>query len=331
MPNLAFVGCGHIHTPNFRKRVLEHDQINCKAVWDHDAARAKMNAEELGCDVAGSVEAIAGDGDIQAVVVCSETNRHLDLVMPIVEAGKHVFVEKPLGFTAEDAKQIASAIEKAGVIFQTGYFMRGNPVYHFVRQQIQAGAFGQITRARMSNCHSGSLKGWFDTEWRWMADVEQSGCGGFGDLGTHVLDILLWFFGEVDQCTAQIKQVTDRYPHCDETGEGLIAFKNGVTATLAAGWLDVDNPLSLLVSGTEGHAAVFKGKLYFKSEHVEGADGEQPWTQLPEAWPHAFELFLDAVTGKKDLPLVGAQEAAYRNAVMEAMYAGAKEGKWVKV
>ena len=51
-------------------------------------------------------------------------------------------------------------------------------------------------------------------------------------------------------------------------------------------------------------------------------------TDLPKAWPHAFDLFLDALTGK-DVPLVGVQEAAKRSAVMEAFYESAKTKQWV--
>ena len=137
-----------------------------------------------------------------------------------------------------------------------------------------------------------------------MADPAIAGCGAFGDLGTHVLDILLWLFGDVERVIADINVVTGRYGECDESGEGLMKFTSGVVGTLAAGWVDVANPVTLMVSGTEGHAHVDNGQLYFQSSKVAGADGKQPWTDLPPAWPHAFELFLDAVMGKQDVPLV---------------------------
>ena len=225
---------------------------------------------------------------------------------------------------------MAAAIEKTGVLFQTGYFQRGNPIHRFLKTQLDAGAFGKVTRFRMSNCHAGSLGGWFDTEWRWMADVEQAGCGAFGDLGTHALDIMLWLMGEASRVTADIDLVTGRYGACDEYGEGLIKFASGVTGSLAAGWVDVANPVSLILSGTQGHAYTAGGQLFFQSALVPGADGKTPWTDLPEAWPHAFDLFLDAVTGKPDIPLVGAREAAYRSRVMEAMYRAARDHTWVE-
>jgi predicted dehydrogenase len=149
-----------------------------------------------------------------------------------------------------------------GVLFQTGYFMRGSPIFRFLKEQLVAGAFGKVTRVRMINCHAGSLKGWFDTEWRWMADPAQAGVGGFGDLGTHALDILLWLFGPVSRVTADIDVATGRYGDCDEYGEGLLKFENGTIGSLAAGWVDVAQPVTLTISGTEGHAHVADGQLY---------------------------------------------------------------------
>ena len=328
MTKLALVGAAHIHTPNFIKRLNERGDMSAVSVWDHDQARAAAAAEKLGAQVIDDLDTLYADAAVEAVIVCTETNRHEEVVMPAVAAGKHLFVEKPLGFASEDAYRMARAIEDAKLIFQTGYFMRGQPAHQFLKEHIDKGSFGTITRVRHSNCHSGSLGGWFDTDWRWMADPEQAGVGGFGDLGTHSLDILLWWLGEVETVTATTRVVTGRYGDCDESGEGLLRFKNEVIATLAAGWVDVADPVKLLISGTEGHAYVAGDKLYFKSEHVEGADGETPWQDLPEALPHAFELFLDALEGK-DVPLVSPSEAAYRNAVMEALYRGAETTSWV--
>ena len=330
MTTVAFVGCAHIHTPGFIQLVNSRPEIQCKSVWDHDAARAAKRAAEMGAQVAPDTAAIYADPEIEAVIVCTETNLHELVVLPAAAAKKHLFIEKPLGFGAADAAKMADAIESAGVIYQTGYFMRGDANYIFLKQQIEAGAFGKITRVRGSNCHNGALGRWFDTEWRWMTDPKQAGVGAFGDLGTHSLDILLWLMGDVTQVTAQIDNGTGAYEGCDETGEGLLRFASGAIGTLAAAWDDVANPVSLLISGTEGHATVLNGQLYFQSSHVPNADGKSPWTDLPASKPAGFEAFLDAISGKKDVALVGVREAAYRNSVMEALYEGARAGTWVK-
>ncbi len=328
MKKLALVGCGHIHTPNFVNKMAARKDLKVVKVWDHNEDRAKATAEKLGGQSVDCHCRIWEDPSIDAVVICSETNKHEDLVLRAVNAKKHMYVEKPLGFASSDAWKMANAIEDANLLFQTGYFMRGQPIHILLKKLVKDGAFGKITRLRHSNCHSGSLGGWFDTEWRWMANPTIAGCGGFGDLGTHSLDIILWLLDQVPTAvTASIQEVTGRYPGCDETGEGLLQFPDGTIATLAAGWVDVQNPVQLIISGTEGHAHVNNGQLFITSKNIPGADGKSPWTDLPEIEPHAFDLFLDAVAGKK-VKLVSPREAALRSAVMEALYQGAKAHAW---
>ena len=330
MHTTAIIGCGHIHIPGFIKRLNEREDVTTKYAWDHDPDRAQLRASEAGAEVVGDISTILSDDSIQSVVVGAETNRHEDLVLAIAEAKKHLFVEKPLGMGAADSYKMATAIENAGVTFHTGHFMRGFPINLFLKEHIEKGTFGKITRYRHSNCHGGSLKGWFDTEWRWMADVEQAGVGGFGDLGAHSLDITLWLMGDVEQVTASIDVATGRYDDCDEYGEAMMKFNNGAVGTIAAGWVDVANPITHLIAGTEGHAHVHNRELYITSENLDGADGTTPWTDLPEALPHAFELFFDKVSLNQDVPLISAREAATRSAVMEAMYQASKEQTWVK-
>src|SRR4051812_117532 len=149
MATLAFVGCAHIHTPGFIKAIQKRgEEIKIKSVWDHDADRARKRADELKAQVVAKPEVIFADGDVAGVIICSETNRHGQLVPPAAAAKKHIFAEKPLGISAKDAYAMADAIDKAGVKFQTGYFQRGLPVHQFIKQSIDAGHFGKITRAR---------------------------------------------------------------------------------------------------------------------------------------------------------------------------------------
>jgi predicted dehydrogenase len=328
---IAFVGLAHIHTPGFLDLLKKRSDVKIKCIWDHDEARASKCAAANGLPLAKDVKEIWSDPEITAVVICSETNRHLELVLAAAKAGKHMFVEKPLGITARESIEMADAIDKAQLLFTTGYFMRTDPKHLFLKAEIAKGHFGKITRVRGSNCHSGSLGGWFDTDWRWMADPKIAGVGAFGDLGTHKLDILMWLIGDVDTVTADVRSITGRYGDCDETGEGLIQFKTGVIGTLAAGWVDVEDPVQLLISGTEGHAVIVDNLLYYRSKQVPGSDSKEPYTKLSPALPPPMNQFVNAVAGAKDQPLVTPREAAARVTVMQAMYKGARERKWVTV
>lgn len=331
MKRVALVGCGHIHTPNFVKRLAARTgEVEVVWVWDHLPERSAATAEQLGAQVAASPEVIWADASVSSVIICSETNRHLELVLAAAAAKKDMFVEKPLGMGAADSWKMAEAVESAGVKFQMGYMQRSLATSRFIKEQLAAGAFGKVTRVRHHNCHQGSLAGWFDTEWRWMADPTIAGVGGFGDLGFHSLDLLLWLFGAPEEVTATTRVVTGRYGEtCDETGEAMLRFPDGIIGTFAAGWVDVQQQVTLMISGTEGHACIFNGQLYFKSQHVEGADGTKPWTALPEQLAHPFDLYLDALQGK-DVPLIPVREVALDCAVMEALYQGARESAWKK-
>jgi len=327
---LALVGGAHIHTPNYIGRLKRRKEVKVKYVWDHDRARSEQRAKEIGCASVDDPHVIWSDAEVKGVVICSETNLHRELVLAAVEARKDLFVEKPLGMRAAESYAMAAAIENAHVLFATGYFMRTEPAHLFLKEQVARGSFGTITRVRASNCHNGSLGHWFDTDWRWMADPKIAGVGAFGDLGTHSLDILMWLLGDVDWVTADIKVVTGNYGDCDESGEALLKFKNGVTGTLAAGWVDVENPVTLLISGTEGHAVIFQNNLYFNSKHVLGADGSKPWHDLPARKPDPIDQFVDAVAGNGSMPLVTPHEAAARVSVMEAAYISASGSTRVK-
>ena len=139
-----------------------------------------------------------------------------------------------------------------------------------------------------------------------MADPKIAGVGGFGDLGTHSLDILMWILGDIASVNAELKSVTKRYGDVDETGTALIRFKSGVNGTLTAGWVDVANPVTLQIAGTEGHAVIFNDALYFESKKVPGSKSSEPWTELPPAPKAPLHQFVDAVLGAAGQPLVQA-------------------------
>jgi predicted dehydrogenase len=327
---IAIIGTAHIHFKNYLGMLLNRKDVKIKYVWDKNADRAQRGSMPYGLAAETDLKKILADPDIKAVIILSETNQHKELVMAAAEAGKHMFVEKPLGFNAEDSKTMCAAIEKAKLTFSTGYFMRTDPEIIFMKDQVDKGNLGKITRVRGSNCHNGSLGRWFDTDFRWMADPKIAGVGAFGDLGTHALDILMWICGDVDSIVSDIKVVTGNYGDCDESGEALIKFKSGVTGTLAAGWVDVANPVTFIISGTEGHIAIEHGMVFFNSSKVEGANGLQPWTTLPAHPPLPMDQFVDSIIGKGGSPLVTPAEACARVCVMEAAYESFKNHAWAK-
>jgi len=328
---LALLGVAHIHTPVFLQILKSREDVKLTHIWDHDAARAGKFAAECGAKVAKSAAEVLGDSGVQGVVILSETSLHAGLAIAAAKAAKHVFIEKPIAASAKDASEIADALEKAQVLFTTGYHLRAIPKYIFVKENIDKGNLGKIVRVHCSFSNDCVLQGAFDQELKWTTDPKWGGLGSFADIGTHALDMLMWMIGDVEAVTAELRTVTGRYPGCDESGQGLIRFTNGVTGTIAAGWVEPQNPVGLLVSGTEGHAAIFNDRLHLRTPKVQGADGARPWGKLPAGPDHPLLQFVSAVAGQKGLPLVTPREAAARVKVMEALYQAARQHKWVTI
>ena len=333
---MALVGGAHIHAPNFANQLGDNDRVEVRYVWDPDPDVAHARQRAAGGEVVDDLEVIWEDDKVSAVVIVSQTNLHMELISAAVEAGKHVFHDKPLGLNAEEAAVLAQQIRDAGVIYQTGYFQRGLPNHQRVRELIEAGAFGQITNIRTTMMHNGALDGWFDHEWRWMADMEQAGVGGFGDLGTHVLDLMLYLMeaaGDVAvAATGHVDTAVDRYEGTDEYGEAIIRFDSGAVGTVGAGWVFRANPNTLEISGTAGHARITEGELYLSGPGMDGqTDGAGRATGLPGPWPHPLQLFIQAVADDADAPLISVESSEYTQRVMTAIYRGAKNREWVEI
>lgn len=329
MPCIALLGGAHIHTPGFARTLGDAEDVETRYVWDPQAAIAMARAESAGGRVIEDYTTALADPEVDGVVICSQTNRHEVLVTAAARAGKAMFVEKPLGFAAEDAYRMAEAIESAGVLFQTGFFQRGGPAVRWIREAMANEQFGRVHRLRLANAHNGAHRGILDGEWEWMADPSVAGMGGYGDMGSHALDLLLWLMENdpVEACTGVLGTPYGRYGDVDEFGEALIRFRSGAVGTVLGGWSEHANHAPLEVSGTGGHAQWIRNELYTAGPTLGDNDGH-PHTDLPEAWPHAFRLFLEALRGR-EATLVQAREAAYRNAVIDSIYHGAREGRWV--
>jgi len=137
----------------------------------------------------------------------------------------------------------------------------------------------------------------------------------------------------VESAAADIRVVTGRYPGCDENGSALLRMKDGLVASLTAGWVDVANPVTLQIAGTEGHALIVQDVLYFESKKVPGSKIGVPVAaaSLPAAPQEPMHQWLDALSGQAGQPLVTPREAAARVSVMDAAYESARTNRWTTV
>lgn len=141
---VAVIGAGTLgkrHAENLRYAIPEARLV---AVVDSDASRAAQVARELGVDLsAGRFEEIAGRPDIHAVVVAAPSKFHPELIQIAARHGKHVFSEKPVALTLEEANATLDAVAKANVLLQLGFMRRYDPAYADAKRRIEAGEIGE--------------------------------------------------------------------------------------------------------------------------------------------------------------------------------------------
>jgi predicted dehydrogenase len=156
-------------------------RVRVKTVCGRSPERAARVAEVVGAVPETDLDAVLGDGKIDAVDICVPTPSHRDVAERAFAAGKHVFLEKPLALTVEDAEAIVAAAERSGKIFMVGLVLRFWPEYVELERLVERGGIGR-PRAVFAQRLSPPAD-WAD----WLRDREQSG-GTPVDLMIHDFD-----------------------------------------------------------------------------------------------------------------------------------------------
>jgi UDP-2-acetamido-3-amino-2,3-dideoxy-glucuronate N-acetyltransferase len=116
---------------------------NLVAVADFDASTAEKIAAEHGCSVR-TVEEVIADPAIDAVALATPAGTHADLAVRALDAGKHVYVEKPLALNREDAERVIEAAERSGHVLMVGHLLQYHPIFVRLLELVEAGELGQL-------------------------------------------------------------------------------------------------------------------------------------------------------------------------------------------
>ncbi len=266
-----------------------------------------------------SFDAVLADPEIDAVILTTPHSLHAEHVTRAAEAGKHVFVEKPLTLTAESGAAAAAACARAGVVLAVGQNRRFSAAAQALRAMLDGGEFGTLLHMEANISAPGAL-GY--TPERWRANRIESPGGALAGLAVHLIDLLCWLGGPARRITAQAKRRAVPVD-IDDTTSALIDFESGATGYL--GSLFACPFTSFLnVYGTKANAFA-------------AVDGNEIKVQLPGQAPEArplepvdtlkveLEEFAHACAGGPAFR-VRPEEAIHNVAVMEAIVASAAQG-----
>lgn len=358
---IGIIGCGGIanqkHMPSLSKLTHLGEMVAFCDIIEESAVKA---AKEFGTEhatVYTDYKELLKDESIDVVHVLTPNLQHSFITVAALEAGKHVMCEKPMAINSLEAKKMLDAAKKTGKKLTIGYQNRFRNDSQILQRACREGELGDIY---FSKAHAVRRRG--VPTWGVFLDKEQQGGGPLIDLGTHALDLALWFMDNYKPKSVSgsvFHKMADKYEgnlmgewdpksyHVEDSAFGLIKMENGATIYLEAAWAlnttDTREAMTTLC-GTEGGAEMkgspFPGnnELVFNKAQfgqlVEtksslgggiayfGPGAEDPGVKEARQW-------LESIINDTE-PLVKPEQAYVVTQILEAIYKSAETGQTIE-
>jgi predicted dehydrogenase len=250
--NLGIIGLG-VQGKLSLRNALHVENVNVIGVADV-SRRALSYAREIGVkNVYSNFDNLLRNDEIDAVVINLPNFLHLEGAEKAAESGKHILLEKPLARTVEEGERILLAVRKNQVKLMMGYDMRFNPAFMQIHKEILDGVFGSVMIADATNVSGGPFTPRSENSGpvqvpSWWLEKELAGGGVLLDLGSHMIDLLTWYFGEVDYATGILEH---RFRlNIEDSATCLLKFRDGPVATVKVGWFSKGICQSVQICGT---------------------------------------------------------------------------------
>lgn len=217
----AVVGLGY-WGPNLVRVLNEIPDAELVAVCDLDeAALAKIARRYPAARTTTDYESLLAADDVEAIVIATPVTTHHPLAMAALEAGKHVFVEKPLAASSQEASELAIAAQRNGLLLMPGHTFLYSPPVLYSRELIDNGELGDIYFISMSRVNLG---------------LHQTDVSVVWDLGPHDFSILRYWLGEAPVRVSALSRscVFDENP---DVAFINLQYASGIVAHVELSWL----------------------------------------------------------------------------------------------
>ena len=284
----------------------------------------KAFSEKFGCRTAGSLDELWNDPEVEGVIVATPHSTHLDMISQAASAGKHVFVEKPLTLTVDEAKKANEATSAANVTLQVGHHRRRLGANRKIREMIDSGELGVLHQLEANL----SLPMGFEPKQGWRNDPAECPAGSMTGLGVHMIDNLQYLAGPAKKVAAFSKKVLGK-TNLDDTTSIIIEYENGPLGYIGSTFV-IPKICDTAAFGTKMRAYSEEegGKLYVAKV------GEEARTEVDivggDALADEMDEFCKCIRGEAT-PETGGPEGLEVVAVLEAVVRSATTGQVVDV
>ncbi|HHW24956.1 MAG TPA: Gfo/Idh/MocA family oxidoreductase [Bacillota bacterium] len=261
--NVGLVGykfMGKAHSNAYARLGMFFDpgaEICQRAICGRDEKWVAESAKKFGWETyETSWERLVERDDIDIIDITAPSNVHKEIAVAAAKNGKHIFCEKPLALTTDDARVMLEAAEKAGVKHQIGFNYRFAPAVVLAKKLIDEGKLGTIRHVRASYLQDFIIDPDFPLVWRLQRDI--CGSGALGDLGAHFIDLARYLCGDFKTVMGIQKTFITSRPLVQKM-EGLSAQAD---ANAPRGTVDVDDGTVFIAEFENGALGVFEATRF---------------------------------------------------------------------
>jgi len=263
---IGFGFIGKVHAYGYLNLPLFYDPLPLAAkiarVCTSSDETARKAAAVVGAEGVTDYRRITESPDIDIVHICSPNHLHKDALLSAMAHGKHIYCDKPLTATWDEAAEVEAASASYRATSQMTLQCRFFPATMRARQLVEAGFLGQPLEFRAAFLHAGNADPQALLKWKLSA---ASGGGVIADLGTHVMDLVHWLLGDFARLSAVTKIAYPTRPSAadpsrqvpvdaEDSVKMLVAMRNGAVGVIEATKLatGAEDEVRLEVHGSRG-------------------------------------------------------------------------------
>lgn len=353
---VAVVGTGFgekVHIPSFNA----HPRTQVVAVYNRDLDKAKAIASTHNIPHAcTTIEEIASLPEVQAVSISTPPFLHYEMGKTVLQAGKHLLLEKPTALSAEEARALYDLAEGKGAIATVDFEFRFVPAWQLFAEMLSEGYVGQKRLIKIDWLVSSRADA--SRPWNWYARKDQGG-GVLGAIGSHAFDYISWLFGPVQRLCAQLSTAIPTRPDpttgemkpvdADDTCMIMLQLADGtpcqvclssVTYQGRGHWVEVYGDRGTLVLGSDNQKDYIHGfrvwaapagkplsevsipnRLIFPKNYADGRISAL--IRVIDQWVQAIDQ------GESMTPSL--REGVYSQLLMDLTHISHSQGRWVNV
>lgn len=297
----------------------------CEALMDINEQNLTIAAKEFGIKKTyTNIDDLLSDKDIDCVYIATPVFCHKEQVLKAAMAGKHILLEKPMGLTTAENREIKAICEKYGVKLSVGFMMRFHAAHQRIREIVLSGQIGEIISAYAK------FNDWAPTDkLGWRGKKALSAGGTMMDMGIHCIDLLQYItnlkaVSACGECTNQLFGKAD----IDEASTAIMRMENGALFTVEANFNIPDS-----IGGCRFEIYGTKGRICAEGTIAQEEKGSVKITRVTDdkiveedmhyipgnMYTKEIESFSDAILSNAEI-FVKPDEAIFNQIIVEAIY-----------